>query len=127
MKTHVFIRALVSRRGGGRRWIACQLAAVALVVPFTAATPAHADNSGYTGYEGYEDYYRPPQRMVVPSRAYTYDAVNRRSSLTPEPVWRSMFPGIRERMSVEERTLGVPGDSEYEARYWRWWSRRARR
>lgn len=83
------------------------------------ATPVLADVTGY------EEYYPAPRERVVPPE-YSPDPVNRRSSLTPEPVWRSMFPSIDERAAVEERTFGVPTETEYERRYWQWWSKRAR-
>ena len=120
MKPSVFTRALVSRLREERCWRVCRLAAGALATSLMIATPAMADN---TGYEGYEEYYPVPQRRVP--RAYETDPVNRRSSLTPEPVWRSMFPSIDERAAVEERTFGVPTETQYERRYWQWWHRRA--
>jgi len=54
-----------------------------------------------------------------PQRYYLYDYVNRPNPLTPEPVWRDMFPGLRGRIEAERRSFGVSGQSGREALYWR--------
>jgi hypothetical protein len=74
-----------------------------------------------------ETYYYDEQynRVPVPSfrdelySPYRVDPVNRRSSLTPEPVWRSMFRSIHERIAIEQRAFGVGGVSARELRYWK--------
>ena len=55
----------------------------------------------------------------VPGDSYLYDYVNRAPALTPEPVWRSMFPGLRARIAAERREFGVNGQSAREAIYFR--------
>jgi hypothetical protein len=63
-------------------------------------------------YSDVEDY--SPQPTY-----YLYDYVNRASALTPEPVWRNMFPGIRDRMEAEMRMFGTVGQSAGEVNYHR--------
>jgi len=69
---------------------------------------------------------RVPYPIFTGPGYYYYDPVNRAYPLTPEPVWRSIFPGIRARVQAEVREFGVPGITEQELRYWRWMVWRAR-
>ena len=98
-----------------------------------SAGSAQAQFRTYIGYA--------PQRYVIVQRqpAYyhrvyagdsypgdyqLYDVVNRPNPLTPEPVWREMFPGIRRRIVAERREFGVDGQSGRELRYWRRYEQR---
>lgn len=74
-----------------------------------------ADDGEYY-YEG--QYYRIPEFKFELDSPYLLDEVNRRSSLTPEPVWRGMFPGVQDRITIEQRSFGIGGQAERELRYW---------
>lgn len=75
----------------------------------------------------YNDSYAPagtanrvPYPIVsAPGYYYYYDPVNRSYPLTPEPIWRAMFPGIRGRLQAEVREFGTPGVTAGELAYWR--------
>jgi hypothetical protein len=56
---------------------------------------------------------------------YYYDPVNRSYPFTPAPVWREMFPGIREHLRAEERAFGSAGETANELAYWRYLRLRA--
>lgn len=75
-------------------------------VIITRACVVNGENPAYS-YDG------------TPPRYYLYDYVNRPNPLTPEPIWRDMFPGLRGRIQAERRAFGVSGQSGREALYWR--------
>jgi len=50
---------------------------------------------------------------------YLWDYLNRPYSFTPEPIWREMFRGIRERIATEVHAIGVPGQAAGEYNYYR--------
>ncbi|HEX4086343.1 MAG TPA: hypothetical protein VHY22_15620 [Chthoniobacteraceae bacterium] len=88
--------------------------------------PAYARNFSTSYYQGppppppYYNANRVPYPISAnPSFYYYYDPVNRAYPLTPEPVWRAMFPGIHARMQAEIREFGVPGITADELAYWR--------
>lgn len=61
---------------------------------------------------------RVPYRTADGS-LYFYDFINRPYPFTPEPIWRTMFMGMRDRIALEEHTLGVPGQAAREYLYYR--------
>jgi hypothetical protein len=77
---------------------------------------ASADDGEY--YYNNGQYYPIPEYKIQLDSPYLLDEVNRRSSLTPDPVWRSMFPSTPERITIEERHFGVGGQAAQELRYW---------
>ncbi len=87
------------------------------VASMLATVPATAKANGDGWWYG--GYHEPDREAIELGRAYFIDPVNRRSSLTPEPVWREMFPGIHRRMEIEAQVYGRPGRVERELRYWR--------
>ncbi|MEA3187692.1 MAG: hypothetical protein QOD99_1522 [Chthoniobacter sp.] len=105
-----------------------RLPARGALVFLSVVTAAHAQFQYYVGY--------PPARYVVIHRqpmsydayedrsygapdACLYDYVNRANRLTPEPVWREMFPGIHARIAAERRQFGISGEARREQLYWR--------
>jgi len=97
-----------------QRWLLPVLGAGVFALAPVRAT-ANGDAVSYGGYRAYE----PDFEAAELGRAYFIDPVNRRSSLTPEPVWRSMFPGISSRIRNEERVFGRRAQADRELRYWR--------
>src|SRR5947209_3532196 len=79
---------------------------IALFLCCIAATSARAQFTYWTGYvpERYVIIQTVPVNDVDSAYEYSpqpvyylYDYVNRASALTPEPIWRSMFPGAASR------------------------------
>ena len=117
------------KTGVAFRWvIAAMMLAMGLVIPRASAQwvipsyPRSYSNSYDQGPPPPPDYTanRVPYAISAnPAYYYYYDPVNRAYPLTPEPIWRSMFPGIHARMQAEIREFGVPGITEQELAYWR--------
>ncbi len=82
--------------------------------PITAGTPGSV-----SAFQG-----SVPQGLVPygiagePGFFLFYDPVNRPYSFTPDPIWRAMFRGIRERIAVETRAVGVPAQAGAEFDYY---------
>jgi len=94
-----------------------KLSPIHLIAAFALAlTPVRADEAQFYSEGRYDD--RLPEFKFELQSPYLLDPVNRRSSLTPELVWRSMFPSIQERITNEQRVFGVGGQAERELRWW---------
>ena len=102
--------------------------AVCLAAFVLSASPARAQFQSWVGYvpercviiRSYPVYGCDigEERYALP-QYYLYDYVNRANPLTPEPAWRSMFPGLEARIISERRQFGVSGQSGREFLYWR--------
>jgi hypothetical protein len=127
MKTKATIRSLIPT--------VAALCGLALGV---SAMPARGQWGGPPPPLRYQHYYQsyiPAQTDTfnripypIPSAPYFYyyyDPVNRSYPFTPDPIWRAMFPGIREHLRAEERAFGTPGETANELAYWRWLRQRA--
>lgn len=59
-----------------------------------------------------------PVSAEAGSSYYLYDYMNRPYTLTPEPIWRQIFPGVPARIEAERRAFGVPGQTAREVQYY---------
>lgn len=83
----------------------------------TSLAWAGADTEKYSGNANMDSPNRWMPEMAA-SNYYFYDYVNHPYPFTPEPIWRQMFRGMRERIEAEERVFGVPGQSAVELEYY---------
>jgi hypothetical protein len=93
------------------------LKVVAPPIPFDAPDVYLQDR--YVPVPNYAYRFVPYPTHFQRGHYYFWDYVNRPYAFTPEPIWREMFRGIRERIGVEIHAIGVPGQAAGEYNYYK--------